>query len=40
MRLHDNAASRDIIERRADGTITDLAEAGYVVRQKNGRRNR
>jgi hypothetical protein len=22
------------------GTVTDLAEAGYVVKQKNGRRNR
>ena len=36
----DIAVSRGITERSAYGTVTDLAEAGYVVRQKNGRRNR
>ena len=40
MRLRDPAASRGITERSAHGTVTDLAKAGYVVRQKNGRRNR
>ena len=40
VRLRDIAASRGITERSAYGTVTDLAKAGYVVRQKNGRRNR
>ena len=39
-RLRDIAASRGITERSAYGTVTDPAEAGYVARQKNGRRNR
>jgi MarR family len=39
-RLRDIAASLDITERRAFGIITDLVEAGYVVKEKNGRRNR
>ena len=34
------AASLGITERRAHGIITDLAEAGYVIMQKGGRRNR
>jgi len=38
--LRDTAASRGITERSAYGTVTDLAEAGSVVRQKNGHRNR
>ena len=38
--LRDIAASRGITEPSAHGTVTDPAEAGYVVRQKNGRRNR
>jgi hypothetical protein len=38
-RLRDIAASLGITERRAHG-ITDLAEAGYVITQKDGRRNR
>ncbi len=29
-----------ITERSAHGTVTDLAEAGYVIKQKNGRRSR
>jgi hypothetical protein len=40
VRLRDIAASLNITERRAFGIITDLAEAGYVVKEKNGRRNR
>jgi hypothetical protein len=39
-RLRDIAASLSITERRAHGIITDLAEAGYVITQKDGRRNR
>jgi predicted ArsR family transcriptional regulator len=40
VRLRDIAASLDITERSAFAIITDLAEAGYVVMEKNGRRNR
>ena len=40
VRLRDIAASLDITERGAYGIVTDLAEAGYIVKQKNGRRNR
>jgi hypothetical protein len=40
VRLRDIAASLGISERAAYGIVTDLAEAGYVVKQKNGRRNR
>jgi hypothetical protein len=39
-RLRDIAASLDITERSAFGIITDLAKAGYVVKEKDGRRNR
>jgi MarR family protein len=39
-RLRDIAASLDITERSAFGILTDLVEAGYVVKEKNGRRNR
>ena len=39
-RLRDIAASLGITERSAYGIVTDLAEAGYVVKQKTGRRNR
>ena len=39
-RLRDIAASLGITERSAHGIITDLAGAGYVVKQKDGRRNR
>ena len=34
------AASLNISERSAFGIITDLAQAGYVVKGKDGRRNR
>ena len=40
VRLRDIAASRDITERSAFGILTDMVEAGYVVKEKNGRRNR
>ena len=40
VRLRDIAASLGITERSAHGIVTDLAEAGYIVKQKNGRRNR
>jgi DNA-binding IclR family transcriptional regulator len=39
-RLRDIAAILGITERSAYGIVTDLAEAGYVVKQKDGRRNR
>jgi len=40
VRLRDIAASLNITERSAFGIVADLAEAGYVVKQKDGRRNR
>src|SRR5436309_4353842 len=40
VRLRDIAVSLDITERRAYGIVTDLAKAGYVLKQKDGRRNR
>jgi DNA-binding MarR family transcriptional regulator len=40
VRLRDIAARLDITERSAYGIVTDLAQAGYVVKQKDGRRNR
>jgi MarR family len=40
VRLRDIAASLDITERSAFAIITDLVEAGYVVKEKTGRRNR
>jgi MarR family len=40
VRLRDIAASLDITERSAHGLVTDLTAAGYVVKQKDGRRNR
>jgi len=39
-RLRDIAASLNITERSAFGIIADLVEAGYVVKEKDGRRNR
>ena len=39
-RLRDIAASLGITERSAYGIVAELAEAGYVVKQKDGRRNR
>ena len=40
LRLRDIAARLDITERSVHGIITDLTAAGYVVKQKDGRRNR
>jgi len=37
VRLRDIAATVGITERTAYGIVTDLAEAGYVVREKDGR---
>jgi hypothetical protein len=39
-RLRDIAASLGITERSAFGIIADLVEAGYMVKEKDGRRNR
>jgi hypothetical protein len=39
-RLRDIAAGLGITERSAHGIITDLTKAGYVVKQRDGRRNR
>jgi predicted transcriptional regulator len=38
-RLRDIAAAVGITERRAHAIITDLVDAGYVVKDRNGRRN-
>ena len=40
VRLRDIAARVGVTERTAYGIVTDLAEAGYVVKHKDGRRNR
>ncbi len=39
-RLRDLAASLGVTERTAYGIVADLTEAGYVVKEKDGRRNR
>jgi DNA-binding MarR family transcriptional regulator len=39
-RLRDIAAALDITERTATSIVTDLTEAGYIVKRKDGRRNR
>jgi DNA-binding transcriptional ArsR family regulator len=39
-RLRDIAAKLDITERSAFSIVTDLVEAGYVIKDKQGRRNR
>jgi hypothetical protein len=39
VRLRDLAASLNMTERSAHGIVTDLAEAGYVIKLKQGRRN-
>ncbi len=39
-RLRDIAASLGITERSAHAIVNDLAGAGYVVKEKDGRRNR
>jgi DNA-binding MarR family transcriptional regulator len=40
VRLRDLAASLGITERSAYAIVADLAQAGYVIKQKDGRRNR
>jgi hypothetical protein len=39
-RLRDIATTLDITERSAFGIVTDLVQGGYVVKEKDGRRNR
>jgi DNA-binding IclR family transcriptional regulator len=39
VRLRDIASSLDITERSAYAIVTELADAGYVVKEKDGRRN-
>jgi hypothetical protein len=39
-RLRDIASAIGITERTAFGILTDLADAGYVVKERDGRRNR
>jgi DNA-binding IclR family transcriptional regulator len=39
-RLRDLASALDVTERTAYGVVADLAEAGYVVKERDGRRNR
>src|SRR5579872_1821293 len=39
-RLRDLAAALDVTERTAYGLVVDLTESGYVVKEKDGRRNR
>jgi hypothetical protein len=39
-RLRDLATALDVTERTAYGIVVDLTEAGYVVKEKEGRRNR
>lgn len=39
-RLRDLAAALDVTERTAYGIVADLSDAGYVVKEKDGRRNR
>ena len=39
-RLRDIAASQGITERSAHAIVADLTQAGYVVKRKDGRRNR
>ena len=39
-RLRDVADALGVTERTAYGIVVDLTEAGYVVKQKEGRRNR
>ena len=39
-RLRDLAAAMEVTERTAFGIVADLAEAGYIVKEREGRRNR
>jgi DNA-binding IclR family transcriptional regulator len=40
VRLRDIAADLGITERSAYGAVNDLATAGYIVKERDGRRNR
>ena len=40
VRLRDIAGSLGITERRAYGIVSDLADAGYILKERDGRRNR
>ena len=40
VRLREIAEVLDVTERRAFGIVNDLTKAGYVVKNKDGRRNR
>jgi Winged helix-turn-helix DNA-binding len=40
IRLREIAGSAGITERSAYGIVQDLAQAGYIVKEKDGRRNR
>jgi predicted transcriptional regulator len=40
IRLRDIAANLGVTERTAHGIVADLANAGYVVKERDGRRNR
>jgi DNA-binding transcriptional ArsR family regulator len=40
IRLRDIADRVGVTERSAYGIVQDLAEAGYIIKQKDGRRNR
>ena len=40
IRLRDLATTLDITERSAYGIVSDLVEAGYVIKERDGRRNR
>jgi hypothetical protein len=40
VRLRDIAADLEITERSAYAIVNDLADAGYVVKERDGRRNR
>ena len=40
VRLRDIATALDITERSAYAIVTDLTEAGYILKDKDGRRNR
>ncbi|WP_166347372.1 helix-turn-helix transcriptional regulator [Phytoactinopolyspora limicola] len=39
-RLRDLAAALDVTERNAYGIVTDLVTSGYVIKEREGRRNR
>jgi DNA-binding MarR family transcriptional regulator len=40
MRMRDSASTLGITERSAHSIVADLAEGGYVLKYKDGRRNR